>query len=301
MRLRSLRPGFVSLLALFVLIFSGLVLAGCGGGGGGPQTVAISGVVEVISNGGAPNPAATVRNGSVTTTTAADGAFSINLPPGSSFVEVVFTPSGGTARTFRYDFTPATSSRDLGRLIVGPEQVNVSGTVTNASTSAPISGATVTLGGVRGITSADGRFLITGVPYDPAVPGTFLGLEGRIGATGFFPRLFFPASAPSGDPFDLGDFTLQPDSGTAPPGTPYNIQGLVSPANQANGSVVELFEGTTLIRRFDVGADRQYGFWVRPGSYVIRARRPGTPLVSGDINVTLSSPSDTVVRDVTLN
>lgn len=278
----------------------GLLLLGCGGGGGGGVTsVQLTGLVENITNGGAPSPAASVQVGSTSVNTGSDGSFTITAPPGTDFVLVVYTPSGGSPLTFRFDFAPATEDKDLGRLIVGPQQVTVTGAIRNQSDNSAISGATVTLGGVRALTASNGVYSLLNVAYDPGAASTFFNLEGRAGKAGFFPRIYYPDNAPIGGVASISDVFLQPDSGTAPPGTPYNLEGFVNPTPDGVGAVVELRQGATVVRRMTTGSDRRYAFWVAPGNYMVIATK-GT-LTSGLVPVTLSSPADTVRRDVTLN
>ncbi len=277
-----------------------LALVGCGGGGGttGPTSFELSGLVENISNGGAPTPGATVQVGSSTVTTASDGSFAIQAPTGTNFVLVIYTPPGGGPLTFRFDFAGITDDTNVGKLVVGPQQANVTGAVRDQQDNSLLAGATVTLGGIRATTGANGIYILSGVAYDPATPATFLALEGRAGRAGYFPRIFFPDVTPSGGTATLSDVLLQPDSGGAPPGTPFNIEGFVNPSPDGVGAVVELRLGGTLVRQVTTGANRKYGFWVVPGNYTVTATK-GT-LTSGPVPVNLTSPAETIRRDVTL-
>jgi len=291
--------------SLYLLMLSLVlaVLVGCGGGGAssGPTTVSLSGLVVSISTMGAPNPVASVQSGSANGNTAVDGSFSLTVPSGTTSVTVIYTPSGGSPTTFVFNFPALTEDTDLGTLFVGPEKVVVSGLVKNQSTSAAISGATVILAGQSTTTNSSGSFSFSSIPYDSSVPANFFALDGRAGATGFFTRLFNPTNLPSSGLASVDDILLQPDSGIAPPGTPFTISGIVGPAGVAVGSKVDLVQGSTIIRSFNVGIDRSYGFWVPPGTYIIRASKPSASLTAPDITVSLTSPTDTVRRDVTLN
>jgi hypothetical protein len=281
-----------------------LLIAGCGGGGGGgtsgPTNITLTGLVETINNFGAPATPATIQQGTLTTVTAVDGSFSLSVPSGTNSILVIYTPPGGTALTFRFDFDAATADRDLGTLVVGPEKITAAGRVLNQLDSAPISGARVLFGGISGLTGADGRFTITDVAYDSTRPGNFFGVEGRAGKTGFFIRLFNAANGPASGTANLGDITLLPDSGNAAPGTPYNIEGTVGPAGDAPGTIITLLSGSTPIRQFTVGVDRRFGFWVAPGTYTIRGTKPGSSLIVPDTSVVLTSPVSTVRQDVSL-
>ncbi len=283
---------------LFGLVM--LFLAGCGGGGtSAPSTFELTGIVEVIGTGGAPSPVASVQVGPASANTNVDGSFTLQASPGASFALVVFTPTGGSPVTFRFDFPTLTADRDLGTLFVGPEQITVTGIVRNQDDSSAVSGATVTLAGKTTTTDGSGSYTFVGLAYDSGQPFTFLNLTGRAGKAGFFPRVFFPDSGPVSGLANLADVFLQPDSGDAPPGTPFNIEGFVNPAGTGVGATVELYSEPTLVRSVTTGADRKFGFWVAPGNYTILATK-GT-LTSGSVPVSLSGPADTVRRDVTLN
>ncbi|MCC7102443.1 MAG: hypothetical protein IT206_05110 [Fimbriimonadaceae bacterium] len=282
---------------IFVLIFSlCLALLGCGGGGGGggAQTVFLSGLVVNITTNGAPTPAAQVTIGGTTVASAADGFFGMDVPSGQTSISITWN-----GQTFNYTFPAATDDRDLGIFFIGPQQVNVVGVVRNQDTSAPISGAEVTLGGVRALTDSGGNVTLAGVAYDPAQPLNFLSLEGRAGKTGFFPRIFAPDNLPVSGVATLNDILLQPDSGIAPPGTPFNVQGLINPSGSGAGATVQLKLGSTVVREMVTGSDRRYGFWVAPGSYTVTATK-GT-LIGGPVSVVLSGPGDTIQQNVTLN
>lgn len=275
-----------------------LALSGCGGGGGGGATsILLTGTVANLATGGAPSPAATVASGSVTGTTGTDGGFSLSVPPGATFVDVTFNPGSGPL-TFRFNFSAASDDTDLGVLVVGPQQITVTGLVLNQNTSAPVSGATVRLAGNTTTTDANGRYTFNGVAYVNANPATFYGLEGRAGATNFFPRLFSPTNDPVAGVATLEDVLLAPDAGGPPPGTPFNIEGLVNPSADGVSAVVELRQGATVVRRMTTGSDRRFGFWVAPGTYTLVATK-GT-LASPPATVNLPGPADTVRRDVTL-
>lgn len=277
-----------------------LVVAGCGGGGGAVSLVNVTGVVFWLPTSAAPSPSATVQAGTRVTQTLGDGSFTLAVPRGTTNVTVAFQPTGGSAVSFRFDFAAVTADTDLGDLVIGPEKVRIQGTVKNAADLVAVPAASVSLGGRSGLTDANGRFDIADVAYDSASPDNFLALVGLAGKSGFFTRQFSPTTAPVGGIASIEDIFLQPDTGDAPPDTPYVILGNVLPAGTASGAIVELRTGGTLVRSFTVGTARTYGFWVPIGTYQLKATKPGTGLESVEETITLTSPTQVVRRDVTL-
>ncbi|MBL8059231.1 MAG: carboxypeptidase regulatory-like domain-containing protein [Chthonomonas sp.] len=280
---------------LILLVSLCLLLVGCGGGGGGtPATIFLSGTVLSISNNGAPVPAAQVTIAGTTVATESDGFFGIEVPAGQTAMSVAWN-----SMTFDFTFPAAAEDRDLGLFFVGPQKVTVNGVVRNQNDNSPIAGAEVKLGGIRTTTDGSGNYVLVGVAYDPAQPANFQAMEGRAGKSGFFPRIFTPDALPVSGIASLGDVLLLPDSGVAPPGTPFNIEGLVNPSGSGVGATVQLKLGSTVVRQMTTGSDRRFGFWVAPGSYTVTATN-GT-LTSGPVPVVLNSPGDTVQQNVTLN
>jgi hypothetical protein len=90
------------LLALFFISSFLLGLVGCGGGGGGSSSSSsgstqITGVVQDRQSND-PIPAATVKVGSVTAKTDANGSFSLSVPPGN--ITMTITAPGYQTGTF---------------------------------------------------------------------------------------------------------------------------------------------------------------------------------------------------------
>lgn len=293
---------WIAFIALVIALFA----AGCGGGGGGSTTgggtsYLLSGAILDVATGGAPNPAVTIQVGSSTTTSnAVDGSFFISAPAGTTSVAVIFTPTGGSPTTFRFTFPALAADTDLGDLYVGPEKISVSGRIFKAADSQPIPGATITLGGKSATSDANGAFTIADVAYDPGAPGGFLSLQGRASASGFFSATFSPVAGPVGGVATLDDLFLSSDSGNTPPGTPFNIEGFVLPQNFAAQTQVDLYQGATPIRRFVVGSDGKYGFWVQPGTYTLKAQNPVNGKTAPDETVTLPNTTSVVRKDLTL-
>lgn len=277
------------------------MIAGCGGGGTAGPSPRLSGLILLVGNATPPSPGATIQVGDRSTTSAADGFFSFQVPAGTTNVLVTYTPPGSsTPVTFRFDFPAVTSDRDLGDLVIGPEKISVRGTVRSTADNATLAGAAVSLAGQSGTSDASGRFALTNIPYDSARPNGFLGLEGRAGRTGFFTRTFNPSSGPSSGVATVEDILLQPDSGDVPPGTPATLEGFVTPSAQANGAIIEAVSGSTVVRRFTVGADARYGLWLPVGTYTVRAFRPSAPSNVTTFSITLTSPTQVIRRDVAL-
>jgi hypothetical protein len=89
------------LLALFVLAGSVVGLAGCGGGGGSSSgsssSTQITGVVQDRQSND-PIPGATIKVGSASTKTDANGSFSLGVAPGN--LTVTITAPGYQTGTF---------------------------------------------------------------------------------------------------------------------------------------------------------------------------------------------------------
>ncbi|MGE3127148.1 MAG: hypothetical protein AB7F50_08050 [Fimbriimonadaceae bacterium] len=289
----------VARLALLVS-FLALLLSGCGGGGGavGGLLVTLTGRVIWVETGAAPNPAATVRSGSISNTTdLSDGFFTLIVPSGATSVTVTFTPTGGSAVVRTFTFSAATSDVDLGDLYIGPQVVTVTGRTVSSSGGAPIAGATVKLAGRSAVSSASGTFSIKDVAFSPAGLTVFLGLQGQATATGFFPRSWSPSQGPSGGVADTGDIAMTPLGSNDPPPTPFNLEGKVLPVADGPDSLVQILKGSAVIRFGRADALSNYRFWVPAGSYRIKATKGSR---SGERAFTVTDPSVVQRVDVTL-
>ncbi len=287
---------------LILLFLIAALLAGCGGGGGGGGlgNVAATGRIIWLSSGTGPNPPATVQIGNLSAQTDTGGNFQIAAPAGSTSLLVVYQPVGGSAVTFRFDIPPLQANQDLGDFYIGPEKITVTGRVLSAVDGSAIPGASVRFAGRMGVTDASGRFNLPEVAYDSGNVAAFLGLEGRVTKTGFFARDFFPSAGAVAGVVTIEDLSLSPEGGTSPPGNPANIEGFISPAGSAPGTVVKLLQNGTPVRQFTVGSDAHYGFFVVAGSYVIQYHNLINGLSAPDESVTLAGANQVVRRDVTL-
>lgn len=288
-------------LSLAVLLAVGL--AGCGGGGtGGSDTsIEVSGTVVWLGTGGAPQPPATVQIGDRSVQTEPlSGAFSLPTRPGPVSLLVVYEPPSGSMVSFRFELGELARSTDVGVLPIGRERVTARGRVVDAGTSQPVAGARVRFAGREAATSADGSFVLVEVAYDPDGLNAFFGLEGTVDASGYLPLTFTPSSPAVRGTVDLGDLALSRPGEDTPPPVPANLFGRILPPERAEGTVVELSSGESVIRRFTVGSDRRYGFFVPAGTYRLRAFHPRFGLSAPEEIVTLESPDQVIARDLTL-
>jgi hypothetical protein len=269
---------------------------GCGGGGGGIATGTVIGRILNVLTGGPPNPAATVQVGSNSVLTSlSDGSFQLTAPNGTAQLSV----DNGVPPLWLFAIGPVSGNTDVGDLWVGPERVILRGKVLKANDNSPISGAAVSFAGKSDLTDATGQFDIADVAYASATQTAFWGIIGAVSATGFFRQEFSaqPFTA-SGGVVDIGNVLITPASDPNPPGTPFNIWGVVSAPGGASGSIVRLKLAGTDIRVFNVGTDGRYVFFVAPGSYVISASKGAS--TAPDIPVMLSQPNQVIRQDVTI-
>jgi hypothetical protein len=281
----------------------GLSLFGCGGGGGGgnpPTGTTVVGRVIWVVDGQAPSPSATVQADTASTqTSTTDGSFSFVVPQSATSVLVLYQ-SGSTTASFRFTIPPATGgTADMGDLYIGPEKVTVKGRVISAIDSTAVQGAQVDFASRSGATDASGNFSLGEVAYS-AVGGAFFDIEGRVTRLGFLPQSFRAEDFAVSGVVTVSDILLVPESGSEPPPPPYNIKGKVSPNNSAPGTIVTLLAGGVPIRRWTVGNDGTYGFWVLAGSYTMTYRNPTNNSSAPDEAVTLATQDQIVTRDVTL-
>jgi hypothetical protein len=287
------------LLALISLVVLGLIILACGGGGGGVQPGATAvGRVLSVETGGPPNPQASVQAlGSSTLTSSSDGSFQLNVPEGTTSLTV--DPRTGVG-VWIFATQPISGTTDVGDLWIGPERISLRGRVLNSTNSQPVANATVSFGGRRGVSGADGRFSLNEVAYSSATQTAFWGIVGSVTANGFFRVEFTTAPhTASGGIVNIGDLLVTPTSDPVPPGQPFNIWGRILPSAQAPGTIVTLKQNGNAVRIFNVGSDGSYLFWVLPGTYTISFAKGS--LTAPDQTVTLTQPNEVIRRDATLN
>jgi hypothetical protein len=292
----------IRLLVALLMVVAGTALTGCGGGGGGGGTTGITATGRVVwlSTGGPPTPPATVTIGGTSASTRSDGTFELSVPSGSTTVRIDFQPNAGAPVTFQFTVAPITADRDLGDFYIGPETVAVAGQLVSSVDGSPVSGAVVQFARLTATTDSDGRFRIEGVPYDSQNTAAFLGIVGSATRAGFFDQTFRAENPAQGGVVDVGTITLVPGDEGDIDGTPYNVEGFVTPANRAAGTVITLLQGGTPVRQFTVGSNGRFIFWVEPGQYVLRAHNPTNGMSAPDQNVTVTTTNGVVRVDVAL-
>lgn len=285
--------------AFFALLT--LALIGCGGGGGGggggSNAATVTGRVIQVETGAAPNPTASVQMGNSSVfTDPSDGSFQLQTSNGNTQVTVDTRSASGV---WTFQVPPVSGVTDVGDLWVGPEKVTLQGVVRNSSDNSVIPNATVRFGGRSGVTNGTGTFTIADVAYSSATQVSFWGIPGTVQASGFFASTFSAAPQTAvGGIVDVGTILLVPTSSPNPPGLPYNIWGQITASGGPSGSIVRLKQSGNDVRVFNVGPDGRYFFFVPAGSYTISASKGAS--TAPDVNVTLSSPTEVIQRDIAI-
>jgi hypothetical protein len=141
-----------------------ILLAACGGDDPiGPGTTAtVSGVVSATT--GAVVQGATVKIGSATATTNAEGEFELqNLPVGNATITT--TATGFDPRSESVSLAAGSNTHDV--VLAPTPTASVSGAV-SASTGGVIAGATVEVGSATATSGADGRYEFASLPVGNA-------------------------------------------------------------------------------------------------------------------------------------
>ena len=149
-----------SMFALKRALAAAIVLAACEGGSPGDPAPAatVAGVVRTAT--GTAVQGASVRVGTATTTTGADGRFEFqNVPVGS--VTIIISAPGFDTRTESVSLVAGANAHDF--VLALTPTATVSGLVTDI-TGAAIQGASVTAGTATATTGADGRFTLPSLP-----------------------------------------------------------------------------------------------------------------------------------------
>ena len=285
---------------LLLLSLLAALLVGCGGGGGGGTASAfLIGRVLWVETNAATSPAASISSGgSSTTTDIVDGSFVVSVPVGTSSLTVSYTePGSPTPVVMTFVFAPATETVDVGDLYIGPETVTVHGTVQDAADDLPVPGATVKLAGRTATTDAFGEFNLLEVAYSSGSPAAFGDIVGEVTKTEYVTRQFNPPTVAIDSVVEVGTLVISPESLNEPPGLPKNITGTVLPVIYGAGALVELLDGTTVIRTTIADGAAQFAFWAPVGTFMIRATAGAR---SGEASVTLTSTNVQKVVNVTI-
>ncbi len=287
-------------ISLILLVLVSLILAACGGGGAFSD-INLTGRVLDVKTGAPLTSAATVQTSTATVQTSTlDGSFLVGAPKGITQL-IVNPPSVTPYPVYTFTFPAQNIQADIGDLWIGPEQVTVTGIIHNAANDNPVANAVVSFAGQYATTDSTGTFTIHNVAYSSENTSSFLGINGTIQATNFVGNTFTTNgnTAISGV-VDVGTVLITPVDSDNPPPLPYNIWGIVSPSGLASGTIVTLKDsGGTVVRRFTVGTDARYQFWVNAGQYSIEfANGTHTAPTQG---VTLNNSSDVIRADATLN
>ena len=285
-------------LAFGALVVS-LLLTGCGGSGGGGTgggggTATVSGRIVWIETGSGPVPSATVKIGSTTSRTdVLDGFFELTAPAGSTTATVTYVPSGGTSVVRTFNFAGVSGTVDLGDLYIGPQVVTLKGKVTDASTDAPVAGATVRIAGRSTVSDSQGQFSVANVAYSTANPAVCLGLEGSATAPNYFARQFSPTSLATGGVVQIDVVSLVPFGSGDPPPPPFDVRGTVSPGG--DGATVTAEVGQSVLRRVTADSNGQFKLWLPKGTFTIRAKKGSQ---TGQTSVTVTSLTQIKVINV---
>jgi len=265
-----------------------LALLGCGGGGGVTATANILGRVLWVESNASTDPAATVSAGGQSTATdLIDGFFQLTVTRGTSSATVSFTPSGSSTPIVRtFTFAPVVGTVNLGDLYIGPDEVTVHGTVTDASDGSPVQGATVKLAGRTATTDFAGEFNLLNVAYSSTSPAAFGDLVGEVSKAAFVTRQFNPPITATLGVVEVGTIVISPESLTDPPPFPSNLTGTILPSGDGAGALVEILDGVTVIRTTTADGLGQYGVWLPVGTFTVRAT--AGPM-SGNESVTMTS------------
>ena len=286
-------------LNLFLGTICLVFILACGGGGGSTPVTTINLLGRVINvSTGQGLKGATLQVGTNTfTITATDGSFSFPIQSTGGTLIV----NSGVSTITGWSFTVPASSTDvdLGDLYVGPSRVTMVGSTKDSTNGNAVASATIKFAGQNATSAADGSFTLNNVAFDPANTATFGNIQGTANANNYFQSTFTATGATvSGSTVTLNTILMIPQGSSAPPGTPNDLFGNITPSALANGTVVSVYSGSALVRQTTVGVSGSYGFWVPPGTYKVTFAN-GTH-TAPDANVTLAD-GQTLRQDATLN
>lgn len=274
------------LLGFFVLPL--LLAWGCGGGGGGgggSSTTATGTVLDSAQND-QPVADARVEIGGASTTTGANGTFTLGGSRVGATTATVTAP-GGEAQIIALS-TPITSgSNGPFELIINIGQLR--GRVL-APGGQPANGALVTViaTGDNVTTGPDGVFQIDNLPATTTDVTAVLAIASVTTAVTI-----------GNGVTEIGDLLLVNDPNPNPPGLPRTIDGTVRAGGvlSPNATVLLLQNGVERERTV-TDATGSYSFYVPVGTYVVRATIDG--LGTADFAVTVTNTAQPVRQDFAL-
>ena len=274
-----------------LLVFPLLLAGGCGGGGGGGggSDTTVTGRVLDSRNRDLPVADARVEIGGASTTTEADGAFTLRGARVGSNTAIVTAP-GAEPQTIAIPTPIEAGSNGPFELIINIGQLR--GRVLTAQ-GQPANGALVTVitTGDNVTTGTDGVFQIDHLP-----PGTTTEVTAVLGTA----SVTKPVTIGNGVT-EIGDLTLVDDPNPNPPGLPRTIEGTVR--NGPNGPVmpnvsIELLQNGAPRESTTTDAAGNYTFYVPVGTYVVRASLAGFNTV--EVPVTVTNPAQPLRQDFAL-
>lgn len=298
-----------ALLIALVAIIAPVLLTACGGGAGG-GAVTIQGLVKRSDTGQPPT------EGGITVTIAGKTVPVMTVVQSNSDgqdynFEVVGVPTGTTEGTVN----PAPGSSDspasfplpplpdsgtvyIGEVFIGPNTgiAKATGKVVSAETGQPVVGAKVTIGAFSVLTNSAGNFV-----FERLVAGTS---SGTVEATGFERKVFAidPPLAPGDN--ELGEIRIAPPVPDNPPGSPYNLLGIVtvqatdSPVN-TNVQLLDADTQAPVDSLVITQPSGEFRFWVPLGRYVVKVTRSGYIPFQQEVIITAQNQPVTVNVNLT--
>ncbi|GAB4463133.1 MAG: hypothetical protein OHK0029_31280 [Armatimonadaceae bacterium] len=249
------------------------------------------------ANGDEPVEGATVTIGGVTVTTRtrdnADannnvGTFVI-VNPQTGVSTATITPPGGSPQTVAFE--PPIGPGDNGQveLFINIGQVRGRVLLPNGQ---PATNAFVTVaatGETRAV-NTNGTFLLELIPVGDT---QVFAVQGTASAT----RTVTVAAGVN----EVGDIALVDDPNPTPPGVPNTIIGKVTVpgVGAIAGTNIILFRDGVQIEATQTNATGDYGFYVPPGNYTVRAIRPGFA-DTDSAPLALTDPNTPIRADLTM-
>lgn len=266
---------YLILSLLIVTLFA--LLTGCGGGGGGGPVVngkatSVTGIL-LRAEDNSPVVGATVTISGSSTTSAADGSFTLPSVPSNATSATITPKAPDLPRTLILALTPKVAN-NLGNIFTSKTGYTASavGTVAAPINGAqqPVGNATVTIAGTQVKSGTDGSFRIDHLPVG-------LGADlntaiGSITTPNFAVKQIFTQNLLVAGVNQLGIQLLGAPVGNIPPGVPYTIKGTVTVGGKpapAGLNVSITASGGQPLGSTTTDASGNYSFWVVTGTYAV--------------------------------